>query len=189
MLRSISLLFLISAAIAAGCSQQQSPSSEKAPAANTAATAANHAAATPAGAEAKPERTPSTNLTAADIAKLKWLEGTWKGMDGDEPFFERYHFDGTTMIVEGFKDGSLKEVSDTTRFELKDGQFGATQGERRSAATEITGTMVQFVPIEGKGNSFRFERQSDGTWHAILEWTGSDNNLRQKIYIMEPYKK
>lgn len=124
MLRSIGLLFLISAAMAAGCSQQQSPSSEKAPAANTAATAANHAAATPAGAEAKPERTPSTNLTAADIAKLKWLEGTWKGMDGDEPFFERYHFDGTTMIVEGFKDGSLKEVSDTTRFELKDGQFG-----------------------------------------------------------------
>ena len=34
--------------------------------------------------------TPRNNFTTADVAKLKWIEGTWRGMDGDKPFFERY---------------------------------------------------------------------------------------------------
>ena len=29
-----------------------------------------------------PQSTPSKKFTAADIAKLKWIEGTWRGMDG-----------------------------------------------------------------------------------------------------------
>ena len=32
------------------------------------------------------QSTPSKKFTAADIAKLKWIEGTWRGMDGDKPF-------------------------------------------------------------------------------------------------------
>jgi hypothetical protein len=27
---------------------------------------------------------------AADVAKIKWIEGTWRGMDGDKPFYEPY---------------------------------------------------------------------------------------------------
>jgi hypothetical protein len=51
----------------------------------------------------------------ADIAKLKWLEGTWKGMDGDKPFFERYRFEGDSkMIVEGSEAISMN-VSSVTR--------------------------------------------------------------------------
>jgi hypothetical protein len=30
------------------------------------------------------QSTPSNKFTAADVAKLKWIEGTWRGMDGDE---------------------------------------------------------------------------------------------------------
>src|SRR5919106_6786945 len=90
------------------------------------------------------------NFTAADIAKLKWIEGTWRGTgETQPPFFERYHFDGTTMIVESFEDETLAKVTDTSRFELTDGEFGHTEGERRSAASEITDTYVQFVPVKG----------------------------------------
>ncbi|HXU08596.1 MAG TPA: hypothetical protein VN743_06335, partial [Blastocatellia bacterium] len=38
---------------------------------------------------------PSNKFTAADIAKLKWIEGTWRGMDGDKPFYERYKIEPT----------------------------------------------------------------------------------------------
>lgn len=131
---------------------------------------------------------PSKNFTPADVAKLKWIEGTWRGMDGDKPFYERYKIEETAMIVEGLKeDGSAD--GDPTRFELKNGEFGRGEGDKRAAATEIADSYIQFVPaVLGKGNSFRFERQSDGTWIALLEWTAADKSPQKKIYKMEPWQ-
>lgn len=133
--------------------------------------------------------TPSNKFTAADIAKLKWIEGTWRGMDGDKPFYERYKLEETALVVEGLKaDGSLD--GEPGRFELKNGEFGQGEGDKRSAASEITPDHIQFVPaVGGKMNRFRFERQSNGTWRAVLEWPATaDKPARQKIYIMEPWK-
>ena len=45
--------------------------------------------------EAIAQATPSNKFTAADVAKLKWIEGTWRGMDGDKPFYERYKLEET----------------------------------------------------------------------------------------------
>ena len=67
--------------------------------------------------------TPSNKFTAADIAKLKWIEGTWRGMDGDKPFYERYKLEETALVGEGLKaDGS--PADEPSRFELKNGEFG-----------------------------------------------------------------
>ena len=135
------------------------------------------------------QSTPSNKFTAADVAKLKWIEGTWRGMDGDKPFYERYKIEETAMVVESLKaDGSVDGESD--RFELKDGEFGKGEGDRRSVASEITADHIQFVPaVPGKRNSFRFERQANNTWRAVLQWPAEgDKPASQKIYIMEPWK-
>lgn len=110
-------------------------------------------------------------------------------MDGDKPFFERYRIENdTAMIVETLTDETLSKVEDTSRFELKDGEFGHTQGDRRSAASWISADAVQFVPAAGGGNNFRFERQTDGTWRAVLEWPATASKpAGQKIYKMEPW--
>jgi hypothetical protein len=108
---------------------------------------------------------------------------------GDKPFYERYKLENTTLVVEGLNaDGSPKGEPD--RFELKNGEFGQGEGDKRSAASEITADYIQFVPaVSGKMNRFRFERQSNGTWRAVLEWPATpDKPARQKIYIMEPWK-
>ena len=134
------------------------------------------------------QATPSKGFTAADVAKLKWIEGTWKGMDGDKPFYERYKIDGTAMIVEGLKEDGSPD-GEPSRFELNNGEFGKGEGDKRSAASEITADSVQFVPaVPGKSNSFRFHRQADGTWHALLEWTDKDKKPQQKIYKMERWQ-
>lgn len=136
-----------------------------------------------------PQATPSKNFTTADVAKLKWIEGTWRGMDGDKPFYERYKIEETGMVVESLKaDGSVDGQPE--RFELKDGEFGKGVGDQRSAASEITAEHIQFVPaVPGKVNSFRFERQSNNTWRALLEWPAKgDKPAGQKIYVMEPWK-
>ena len=135
------------------------------------------------------QSTPSKKFTTADVAKLKWIEGTWRGMDGDKPFYERYKIEETAMVVESLKaDGSVNGQPD--RFELRDGEFGKDDGDKRSVASEITADYIQFVPaVPGKGNNFRFERQSNGTWRAVLEWPAkADKPAGQKIYIMEPWK-
>jgi hypothetical protein len=136
-----------------------------------------------------PGPTPASNITAEDVAKLKWLEGTWRGMDGDKPFFERYRLEGTTLIVEGFADERLESVSDTSRFELRDGAFGKFDSDGGSRASSITADSVQFVPAKpSTGNMFRFERQPNG-WRAVLEWPATpDKPARQKIYNMEAVK-
>jgi hypothetical protein len=135
------------------------------------------------------QSTPSNKFTTADVAKLKWIEGTWRGMDGDKPFYERYKIEETAMVVESLKaDGSVD--GEPERFELKNGEFGKGDGDRRSVASEITADHIQFVPaVPGKVNSFRFERQTNGTWRAVLEWPAKgDKPAGQKIYIMEPWK-
>ena len=123
------------------------------------------------------------------MAKLKWIEGTWKGMDGDKPFYERYRFEGTSMVVESLKDEKL-EIEDADRFELVNGEFGKGEGEDRSAVSQITESSVQFVPaIKGTGNSFRFERQDENTWNAILEWEANDKSpAGRKVYVMQRVK-
>jgi len=137
-----------------------------------------------------PVATPAKNLTEADVSRLKWIEGTWRGMDGEKPFFERYRIENdTALVVESFADETLTKIEDTSRFELQDGEFGKTDGDRRSAASVITSDMIQFVPV-GAGNSFRFERQPGGTWRAVLDWAAKDTKpARQKIYQMEPWPK
>ena len=135
------------------------------------------------------QSTPSKKFTTADVAKLKWIEGTWRGMYGDKPFYERYKIEETAMVVESLKaDGSVNGAPD--RFELKDGEFGKDEGDQRSVASEITADYIQFVPaVPGKSNSFRFERQPNNTWRAVLDWPAKgDKPARQKIYIMEPWK-
>ncbi len=135
------------------------------------------------------QSTPSNNFTAADVAKLKWIEGTWRGMDGDKPFYERYKIEETALVVESLKaDGSRD--GEPERFELKNGEFGKDEGNKRSAASEITADYIQFVPaVPGKSNYFRFERQANGTWRAVLDWPATaDKPARQKIYTMEPWK-
>jgi hypothetical protein len=75
------------------------------------------------------ESAQTRKFTTADVQKLRWIEGTWRGTgDVDKPFFERYRFEGdSVLLVDGFEDETLAKVTDTTRFELKDGEFGGRQ--------------------------------------------------------------
>lgn len=184
------LIFVIAAGtVGAACSGG--------PAGNSAGNSANvnNANANAVAENPKPAATPSNQITEADVAKLKWLEGTWRGMDGDKPFYERIRFEGSTMIVETLTDEKVSKASDAARFELKDGEFGHTTGDQRSAASSITDDSVQFVPAApqpgapAKGNTFRFERQPEGKWRAVLETPAAKGKpASETTYRMEPWK-
>jgi hypothetical protein len=81
-------------------------------------------------------RAQTIKFATADLQKLRWIEGTWRGTgDVDKPFFERYRFeDDSVLAVDGFADATLTKITDTTRFVLKDGEFGGGNGGSRWVA-------------------------------------------------------
>src|SRR5678815_1410977 len=52
-------------------------------------------------------------LTAPDLQKLRWIEGSWRGTGGGvPPFYERYRFENpTTLIVETLENDKVKDAS------------------------------------------------------------------------------
>jgi pimeloyl-ACP methyl ester carboxylesterase len=130
----------------------------------------------------------SKELSTSDLAKLHWIEGTWRGTgDGEKPFFERYYFENdSTLAVEGLADEKVGKVNDVTRFELRDGKFfGGSDGSRWDA-TEITADSITFQPVAKARNSFRWRRVSKDEWEAILDWPATEAKpARHRVYKME----
>jgi hypothetical protein len=130
-------------------------------------------------------------FTTADLQKLRWIEGTWRGTgDTNKPFFERYRFESDSVLtVDGFEDETLKTVNDTTRFELKDGEFGGGNEGARYVATWITDQGVEFGPAVKVKNSFRWERESKDVWKATILLPANETKpARQLVYKMERIK-
>jgi hypothetical protein len=124
-------------------------------------------------------------ITPANLAQLHWIEGDWRGTGGGvPPFYERYKFENeSTLTVETFADETLTKVNDVSRFELKDGKFGHSDGKSGSVATVLDSNSITFDPV-GKGNSFRWQRESENSWKAILTWT-ENGVAKERVYNME----
>lgn len=132
------------------------------------------------------------SFTSTDLKKLRWIEGTWRGTGGGvAPFVERYKFEGdTTLAVETLEGEKFDKVTDVTRFELKDGEFGGGSEGSRYVATSIDDKSVTFEPVAKARNSFRWEYESENSWKAILTSPATDKGpAKQRIYQMERWPK
>jgi hypothetical protein len=157
----------------AGCAGAKSP--------NTAQSAVSPSATS------LPTPAPSPKeIVAADLKKLRWIEGSWRGTGGGVPtFYERYRFENdSTLVVEGLADESLKQVKEVSRFELKDGHFGYDEGDTGSVAVALDDNGITFAPL-GKSNFFRWQRESENVWKAVLNWTDKHGVPKERIYVME----
>lgn len=110
-------------------------------------------------------------LDRAQLASLRWLEGSWRGTGDDTPpFFERYTFpNDSTMISATFTDSTRQVVNDSSVYQLRDGQFGSTQ----YVVTAIGGDSIAFAPIGTATNSFVWKRVSADEWMAVLAFPSS----------------
>lgn len=135
-----------------------------------------------------PSQKPAMKLTAADLQKLHWIEGTWRGTgEVDKPFFERYRFESDSVLaVDSFEDETLAKVTDTTRFELKNGEFGGGSEGSRYVAVSLDDHGIEFGPALKVRNSFRWERESKDVWKATIVFPASANRpAGQRVYKME----
>jgi hypothetical protein len=127
-------------------------------------------------------------ISPAELKKLRWIEGSWRGTgDVEKPFYERYYLEGgSTLVVESFDDETLSKVTDVTRFELKDGTFGNAGTGSRWAATALDDDSITFEPVVKARNTFRWQRESKDVWKATLDWPAlGDKPARRRVYRME----
>jgi len=116
-------------------------------------------------------------LRTSDLRALQWIVGTWRGSgDGQSPFYERYRFvDDSTLLMDGFKDSTLVQVTETTRYELRGGRF-ANAGPADAAqwvAVRLTNGAITFAPVRRARNRFTWRPVSADEWVADLEWPAS----------------
>ena len=138
------------------------------------------------------DQLPPKKLTGADLQKLRWIEGTWRGTgDNVPPFFERYRFESdSVLLVDSFEDETVAKVTDTTRFELKDGEFGGGSSGSRYVAVGLDDRSIEFGPALKVRNGFRWERESLDLWKAtILLPATKDKPAREIVYKMERWPK
>lgn len=134
-------------------------------------------------------QTPKPKLiTTANLQKLRWIEGSWRGTGVDQaPFFERYRFENdTTLAVDTLEGG---KVTDTTRFELKDGEFGGGSEGSRWVVVSFDENAITFAPVTKARNSFSWQRETADSWKAVLNWPATkDKPARERVYNMERIK-
>ena len=136
-----------------------------------------------------PTPTTQTKFSVSDLEKLRWIEGTWRGTgDVEAPFFERYRFESpTTLAVDSFTDETLSKVEDTTRFELKDGQFGNGGEDSRWTASSMDYQGVNFVPIVKARNSFPWAGNVFTKWNAGQSSKTIKHSLDIPIFIISHF--
>jgi hypothetical protein len=138
--------------------------------------------------EATPTPATPAKLTLDDLKKLRWIEGTWRGTGVTQPaFFERYRWENdTTLAVDSFENEKLEKVTDTTRFELKDGEFGGGSEGARYVATTVDDNEITFAPVVKARNWFVWKRESKDSWTAIIKPVAKpDKPSKDIIYNME----
>jgi hypothetical protein len=150
--------------------------------------ATSAAAQAPAGPPAPPAPE-ALRLTPKSFARLRWIEGTWRGAGThgttQAPFFERYRFaDDSTLLVDAFPDSTLAKVSETTRFELRGGRLGNTGEGARWVAVRLDGEHVLFAPVARARNEFTWRREAKNRWLATITVRRPDGTVQERFYEM-----
>ena len=86
---------------------------------------------------------PTTAFAPADLAKLRWLEGSWEGTAPGEPaIYERYHFaNDSTIEITYYRDPEFARETGSGRVYLSVGRLYHTFG--RGAGARHTSTRTE----------------------------------------------
>ena len=123
----------------------------------------------------------ATSYTKKDLKKISWIEGNWKGMDGQSPFYEVYKFinDSTIEITSYDWNGIDSTNSSTSLVSWKNDRYYLGDS-LNYVVNEITDSVISMNPNYKANNSINWKAKNSNAWTAILK---SKNG--EKVYNME----
>jgi hypothetical protein len=140
-----------------------------------------------AGTAASDVRQPvAGRYTLQDFARLRWLDGSWRGRLPDGGYFyERYRvMNDSTIGMRGFSDSLFARVTDSSSINFRGGTV-TSEGGSRWVATRLEPSAVDFASERNAANNFTWVRESADRWTATLRSTDRDGRPRTIVYPME----
>lgn len=123
----------------------------------------------------------SQHTNTADLKALAWIEGNWKGLDGNNSFYEIYRLkDDSTLVITSYEwDGKDSSKTSTSTLRRKDGAYYLGDNANWKVRDMSEGA-VFMEPVFKAANTILWKKRDQNTWEAILE---SKNG--RKSYVME----
>lgn len=129
----------------------------------------------------------SKAYTLEDFAKLKWLEGDWKGqMENKPPFFARYKFTNDSVIISySYRDSAMINAADSSTIFLHNGAIYDKGSSAIWVATKVDSAQIHFVPYRYAMNQFTWKLNPDGSWgiyvslHNMSEASATEYVMRR----------
>jgi hypothetical protein len=120
----------------------------------------------------------------SDLKKVDWLEGNWKGMDGQNPFYENYRFanDSTIEITSYEWNGTDSSGSSKTFVAWRNDAY-YLEGGSSWKVTGITADSIAMIPHSKSSNTIVWKKNNQNGWDAILS-----SKKTTKVYTMEPFQ-
>lgn len=111
-------------------------------------------------------------FTREDLARLRFLEGRWKGTGPDgSAFFEEYDFpDPETLRSRRYADERFTASTDSSTVTLENGAVLSRWGEFTWRASEISPGRACFVPVAAP-SSFCWDRRTESLVEVTQRWT------------------
>lgn len=131
------------------------------------------------------EEAEAAMLAPGALARLRWLEGRWRGEgDGQAPFFESYRFlDDSAFVSHSWADSTFGRATDSSRYELRGGRLANVGDGPRWGAVEVSDTLAVFVPLARARNGFLWRRETNDAWTATIRWQ-TPQGPRERVYRM-----
>lgn len=118
------------------------------------------------GCKTSPATTTNT-FVKADLEKLRWMEGNWKGMDGATAFYEQYIFpNDSTMEITSYEDNDKSSRSKTYFTWKHDHYFLGDSLNWRVDA--LTRNSVFLIPNYKAVNKILWQKKNKDSWEAVL---------------------
>jgi hypothetical protein len=142
------------------------------------------AAATPALAQ---RGIPPTPFGTADLDKLRWIEGYWRGTatgDGAPPVYERLHFaNDSTIEITYYADSTFTRATGEGRVFASVGRVFQTSGGAVWGAAHVGKDGAYFIPQKNVSDTFAWTYESPTTWKTVQR-TSATGQERVKTYEM-----
>lgn len=152
------------------------------------ATAALAACVVPAGtAGAQGARAiPRTAYGTSDLAKVKWLQGSWVGTaQGETSLYQRFNFvNDSTVEITYFRDPAFGEPNGSGRLYLSVGRIYHAFGSNRWVATRISDDGLYLVPQSTARARYAWTFVSPDAWTFTMR-TGVGGREHVTVYNMK----
>jgi hypothetical protein len=118
---------------------------------------------------------PATAFGASDLAKMRWIEGYWRGSaTGERPFYERYQFvNDSTIEITYYADSAFSRTTGGGRVYVSVGRVYHTSGAARWGAAHVGADGIYFIPQQNASNTFTWTYRSPDEWIATLRTSGT----------------